>query len=125
MYRWLSEDRHGNLESHKYCDVFYDFAREQLANESFVKSLDKYAGENLRFFGTLRFADGGETQGGSTNTIAYKTCAEFIHARFGTPKTKTATIGKSLGTNATGKSGCMGLIVSLVSLASLIFLVLF
>lgn len=125
VYRWLSEDRHGNLESHKHSDVFYDFAREQLNNDSFIKSLDKYAGADLRFFGTLRFVDGGETQGGSTNTIAYKTCAEFVHARFGTPKTKTATIGEPLRTNASGKSGCMGLIVCLLSLVSFIFLALF
>lgn len=125
VYRWLSEDRHGNLASHNYCDVFYDFAREQLNNDSFIKSLDKYAGADLRFFGTLRFADGGETQGGSTNTIAYKTCAKFVHARFGTPKTKTATFGEPLSASAPGKSGCMGLIVGLLGLVSFIFLALF
>jgi hypothetical protein len=120
VYRWLSEDRHGNLESHKYCDIFYDFAREQLTNEGFIKSLDKYAGADLRFFGTLKFADGNETYGGSTNTIAYKVCADFIHARFGTPKTKTATIGIHSVKNAPGKSGCIGVLLALAMLTCLL-----
>jgi hypothetical protein len=120
VYRWLSEDRHGNLESHKHSVVFYDFAREQLNNDSFIKSLDKYAGEDLRFFGTLRFADGNETYGGSTNTIAYKTCADFIHARFGTLKTKTATIGTQSGKNAPEKKGCIGVLLALVILTCLL-----
>lgn len=120
VYRWLSEDRHGNLESHKYCDIFYDFAREQLTNEGFIKSLDKYAGADLRFFGTLKFADGNETYGGSTNTIAYKVCADFISARFGTPKTKTATIGIKSEKNAPGKSGCMGVLFAFLILTFLL-----
>ncbi len=120
VYRWLSEDRHGNLESHKHSDIFYDFAREQLNNDSFIKSLDKYAGADLRFFGTLRFADGVETQGGSTNTIAYKVCADFIHMRFGTPKTKTATIGIQSEKNDPGKSGCIGVLLALVTLTCLL-----
>lgn len=125
VYRWLSDDRHGNLESHKYYDVFYDFAREQSSNDSFIKSLDKYVGADLRFFGTMRFADGGETQGGSTNTIAYKACADFIQSKFGTAKTRTTTIGEPVKTNPLGKSGCTGLVVGLLALVSLVFLALF
>jgi len=120
VYRWLSEDRRGNLETHPYAIDFYDFAREEISNESFVKSLDKYTGADLRFFGVLKFADGGETQASSTNTIAYKTCANFISARFGTPKTKTATIGIQSEKNASGKSGCIGVLLIFLILTCLL-----
>lgn len=120
VYRWLSEDRRSNLETHPYAIDFYDFAREQISNESFVKSLDKYTGADLRFFGVLKFADGGETQASSTNTIAYKTCANFISARFGTPKTKTATIGIQSEKNAPGKSGCIGVLLTFLILTFLL-----
>jgi hypothetical protein len=77
-YRWLSDDRQGNLDRHKYKPLFYEFAKQQFSNEKFVKSLENYAGEEIRFFGTLKFTDGGECSGGSVNTIAYKTCANFL-----------------------------------------------
>ncbi|MBA4302894.1 MAG: hypothetical protein C0424_01580 [Sphingobacteriaceae bacterium] len=126
IYRWLSDDRKGNLSKHQHKEVFYEFANQQLSNNQFLKSMTKYSGSELRFFGLIKFDDGGESYGGSENTIAYKTCAEFLNHKFGVKKSKTITL-KSNGSNQLGKmlkpdevkSGCLSgtaiLVVIIVS----------
>jgi hypothetical protein len=125
LYRWLSEDRQANLDQHKDRSIFYEFAELQLSNDKFLKSLDNYSGSSLRYFGII-IVDGWEHHGGSVDTIAYKTCAEFLNVRFAIQKTKTKKFEshdnskllsvaaiedgkKGIGQAGESSSGCFGL----------------
>ncbi len=95
IYRWLSDDRRANLDNHPNKDAFYEFAKSVADNESFQKSMNRYSGDSLRFFGTLNVQGKDATlehTGGSTGTIAYKTAAEFLKNKFNLPLFKTKTI---------------------------------
>lgn len=81
IYRYKTNDRQGNLNHHPYHDLFYDFARENISNESFIKSMNKYSGSELRYFGNYT-VDGSTFHGGSTNTIAYKSAISFLKQHF-------------------------------------------
>lgn len=83
VYRHVSDDRHANLDTHPKRQLFYDFAAEKEKDERFTKSMSKYSGEDIRFFGTIKFPDGGEVYGGSISTIAYKTCVDFLQRNCG------------------------------------------
>lgn len=74
IYRYTSRDRRGNLNSHPHRNLFYDFSENNLANENFVKSMNKYRGNELRFFGEHPTYG----TGGSKNTIAYKAVIGFL-----------------------------------------------
>lgn len=90
VYRHVSDDRHANLDTHPKRQLFYDFAAEKEKDERFTKSMSKYSGEDIRFFGTIKFPDGGEAYGGSISTIAYKTCVDFLQSNCGVEhKTRT------------------------------------
>lgn len=115
IYRWLSEDRKANLDKHNQRDVFYEFAQKQINNDQFLKSMEKYEGSDLRFFSTLKFSDGGEANGGSTNTIAYKVCSEFLSTRFNLKKTKTATIDSKTRKVSKNTSGCLSLVLFFIT----------
>ncbi len=88
VYRYLSEDRRSNLQIHPNREKIYDYVDTILLEDKIVKSICKYQGEELRFFGTIRFPDGNETRGGSINTIGYKVVSEWVSMIFNTPKTK-------------------------------------
>lgn len=81
IYRYKTNDRRGNLNKHPYRDLFYTFANNNLSNESFIKSMNKYAGNELRFFGNFTI-NGTVLHGGSTQTTAYKTANEFLKQHF-------------------------------------------
>lgn len=105
IYRWLSDDRHANLDTHPKKDLFYNFAELMKDDTSFQKSLLKYKGEDLRFFGTItsKRDDYISTyEAGSNKTIAYKKAAEFLNIHFNTPliKTKTFTDRDSIISNS-------------------------
>ena len=91
IYRHLSDDRHANLDTSPLKDYFYNFAEQYINDESFVKSMLKYEGEDLRFFGTLTI-NTKEYTGGSINTKAYKIASEYLHNVFNTPLTKNKTL---------------------------------
>lgn len=94
IYRWLSEDRHANLDTHPKKDVFYKFAESMKDDVSFQKSLLKYQGEDLRFFGIITSEKDGYIstyEAGSNRTIAYKKASEFLNIQFNTPLSKTET----------------------------------
>ena len=82
VYRFATDDRKGNLNTHLYRDLFYTFAEENRANESFIKSMTKYSGKELRYFGTLTINGTTSYDGGSKNTIAYKTAISFLKQHF-------------------------------------------
>lgn len=92
IYRWLSEDPHGDLDIHPQKNVFYEFADMVTDDVAFQRSLlYRYNGEDLRFFGT-RTINGCEETGGSDRTAAYRKAAEFLRVKFNTPLTRHKTI---------------------------------
>lgn len=64
-----------NFSPHK--KLFYDYSDFVCDNESIVKSLYRYRGQDLRYFGT-RIYNGHEIHGGSKNTIAYKNAKQYL-----------------------------------------------
>jgi hypothetical protein len=78
VYRYLSEDRHANLDTSPHRDIFYDFANKMVNDESFVRSLNNYSGEDLRYFGKLRIDNNVQIYGGSVNTKAFKTTVSYL-----------------------------------------------
>lgn len=95
VYRWLSDDRISNLDTHEHRDLFYSFADENLSNESFVKSVNHYAGSSIKFFGEIR-SGGSSFDGGSTNTIAYKTASEYLCKSLGLQERKSKVLTSDL-----------------------------
>lgn len=81
IYRYTTDDRQGNLHNSLYQDYFYKFAEENIENVDFLKSMNKYNGHDLRFFGKLTI-NNIQTTGGSTNTNAYKTVIEYLKQKF-------------------------------------------
>lgn len=84
VYRWLSDDREVNLNTHKYKQLFFDFA-DLVANDTqFINSIKRSfsQGENVRFFGTI-YANQTSYEGGSVQTIAYKKAVEYLSKNIG------------------------------------------
>lgn len=77
VYRHLSDDREANLDNSPHKKVFYDFANFCMADSKMAASLENYAGEDLRFFGTLR-SGYHEYHGGSTQTAIYRTAKQYL-----------------------------------------------
>lgn len=93
VYRWLSDDRKANLDKHPYRDRFFGMADILTGNDQFEKSMNKYCGEDIRFFGEL-IVRNNSSFGGSVNTIAYKTVAEMLSKEFGLNNQIVKTIHK-------------------------------
>lgn len=81
VYRFTTDDRHGNLNTSRHKNLFYQFADEHISDDQFVKSVNRYNGHQLKFFGTLSLK-GTELTGGSTTTVAYKTTIKFLKNHF-------------------------------------------
>ena len=80
VYRYLSDDRRSNLDTHPYRNIFYDFAREKAGSKRYINSLIKYEGRDLRFFGTLTFDEypPRSHQGGRTDLLAYRDAKQYL-----------------------------------------------
>lgn len=80
VYRYLSDDRRSNLDTHPYRNIFYDFAREKVGSKRYINSLIKYEGKNLRFFGSLTFDDNMQHnyKGGRTDLLAYREAKQYL-----------------------------------------------
>lgn len=78
VYRFLSNNRCGNLNRSVHKDLFYDFADKKLSDQSFVKSVNRHSGDELRYFGTIYVNNYECNGGGSKNTIAYKETKKFL-----------------------------------------------
>ena len=95
IYRYLSEDREGNLNASKHKIVINEYANSKINDKKFINSLEKYSGRDLRYFGKIRVDNDDSSTyiwGGSTTTHAYKETVNFLHDTFGINKTKTKTI---------------------------------
>lgn len=93
IYRWLSDDRDANLDTHVYKNTFYEFANTLISNEKFNKSMNRYRGSDIKFFGTLTVNDQ-QYIGGSTDTIAYKIISEYLKNDFDLKPRNTKTLSK-------------------------------
>ncbi|GAB6120424.1 TM2 domain-containing protein [Dysgonomonas termitidis] len=82
VYRWLSVDREINLNKSRHKDLFYEFSYKMQTDREFIKSLNRYQGEDLIWFGTFTH-QWNDYSGGSKNTKAYKICALFLKDRLG------------------------------------------
>lgn len=82
VYQDLMCEIHGNLDSHLYSKVFYDFAEQYQKNFYFTTSLQEYYGDDLLTFGknTINSPDGISRTfyGGSKQTLAYKTAYDYL-----------------------------------------------
>ena len=82
IYRSISDDRYHNLDKHQYRNAFYELAEGLSSDDSFGKSMKRYAGTDIMFFGKIISDDGSEYSGGSQNTYAYKTGTKLLCERF-------------------------------------------
>ena len=136
-YRWLSDDRRGNLDTHPYISDFYQFASKWCNDKKFLKSLNTYNGEDLRFFGTISSIKNGYENtytAGSNRTFAYTTVSTFLHEKFNTPLTTSKTFNDNnteLFSNqsdittfntAKNSTGCLLPILALIVLLSCLIL---
>ena len=94
VYRHLSNDRRSNLSLHPHKAIIYRIARGAIANEKIRRSMDRYAGKDLRFFGSL-IVNNQIYEGGSENTYAYKFTSEEVSKNFGTKKTRRVNLRKA------------------------------
>ena len=77
VYRWMSDDRESNLDCSPHREQIDEVARQLRDSPQALKSLLRYEGKDLRFFGEATF-DGFVHQGGSANTIAFKDARRLL-----------------------------------------------
>lgn len=77
IYRFISDDRAANLNQHTYNKLLYEFASKYVNDKKFMSSMNRYDGENIRFFGKLR-VENSEYTGGSTRTQAFRDAKKFL-----------------------------------------------
>jgi len=77
VYRWGSDDREGNLDCSPQRELIDEVARQLRRNPQALKSLLRYEGRDLRFFGETTF-EGVPRHGGSENTIAFKEASRLL-----------------------------------------------
>ena len=68
----------GNPTACLHYNTFHEFARQQLDNSSYIKSVSRHSGAALRYFGEFTLPDGSAINGCSVNTIAYKTTMSYL-----------------------------------------------
>ncbi|HKK74719.1 MAG TPA: hypothetical protein VJ953_06590 [Saprospiraceae bacterium] len=122
VYRHLSNDRKGNLLKHPHKKRFYEIAQMVQKNEKVKKSILRYDGEELRFFGTMIASNWLSIDGGSTNTYGYKFVSEILSSEFNVRKTRTLNYGKISSTKQ--GQGCFSsaLVLQLIALMLIIYL---
>ena len=78
IYRFVTNDRYGNLYRHPKKAIFYEFADEKIEDKSFIKSMNSYDGSSLRYFGTINVNGNTYSNGGSKTKLAYKEVITFL-----------------------------------------------
>ncbi|WP_196594174.1 hypothetical protein [Pectinatus sottacetonis] len=81
VYKFLSNDKKSNLDTHPYKDIFYKFAAATTNDKRLLRSISHYKGEQLCAFGTAKNLPDNYKAGG-IKTIAYKAAAAFIEEYF-------------------------------------------
>lgn len=110
IYKWVADDNQSNLNIHIHRVKFYQFATTLKVDEQFLKSMNKYSGQDLLYFGDMTQSNGVIVANGySRNTIAYKKVADYLKNQFGVSKTKNEKISSyPVGGLLRGKNkGCL------------------
>ncbi len=110
IYKWVADDNQTNLNKHVHKNKFYQFATALKDDEQFLKSMNKYSGQDLLYFGDMTQGNGVIVANGySRNTIAYKKVAEYLKNEFGVSKTKNEKISRNIGREQFGSKnkGCL------------------
>ena len=80
IYRFNSNDRCANLNKSYHKADFYKFANNHIEDKSFINSMNRYEGEQLRYFGKIQIGNM-ICDGGSKNTISYKEVISFLQTQ--------------------------------------------
>lgn len=132
IYRYLSDDRHANMDTSPHKEKFYAFAEETVDDKSFWNSLSRIKGRDLRFFGKLIIGHD-EIEGTPTDRVFFKKSVAYLKEvglledgvsyvkRIKAPKKEKVSLNKK-------KSGCLTSIVfvalfmlSLISVFNFLF----
>ncbi|MCE7044129.1 hypothetical protein [Dyadobacter sp. CY312] len=70
-----------NLNEHPHKDHFMDFATQKIHDVQFKKSMNRYSGNELQYFGESNQADYEYVHRGSKATIAYKAAYDFLKSK--------------------------------------------
>jgi hypothetical protein len=70
-----------NLNEHPFRLTFNDFSTLYVADDRFIKSMNRYRGSQLRYFGETNLGDYEYHFGGSKDTIAYKAAYGFLKSK--------------------------------------------
>lgn len=104
VYRFCSDDRRGNLDTHPYKGVFYNIANELSSDDDFLRSMNKYYGSDIKFFGqfTVRHANGDivSTTGGSAKTTSYKAVCNCLKRDLNVDKVISKTMRDKYSKNS-------------------------
>lgn len=77
VYRYLSDNRESNLDISPVRDICYNCATQIVNDKKLQTSLNRYSGENIRFFGTLH-VNGNIYEGGSVKTQVYQYVKDYL-----------------------------------------------
>lgn len=124
VYRHLSNDRRGNLLKHPHQSKFYEIAQKAQASEKVKKSILRYRGEDLRFFGTMISSNRLAIDGGSVNTYGYKFVSEILSSEFNLRKTRTLNYSQISSRHEGKGNSCLSVISILLALMLWAFMII-
>ena len=81
IYEHSTKTRTYNPNEHPLKASFVDFSNLYVSDDRFVKSMNRYRGSDLRYFGETNLGDHEYSFGGSRDTIAYKAAINFLRSR--------------------------------------------
>lgn len=118
VYRELVVERNEAKINDPDDPIIIQIAAELAKDEAVTKSIRRYQGEDLIWFGEWTSPDGTWNVGASNNTIAYKQASVMLRKRFGDdlralPR-KNHQISSPTVSHRAGNSGCLPVVVGLI-----------
>jgi hypothetical protein len=103
--------------------IFMSIAQELISDDKVIKSIKRYTGRDLIWFGEWTSSSGYLMSGGSIQTVAYKTVSKILRDKLSlNAKTYTSNENKSKHDSSNCRNGCLFAIIALVLLPALAFL---
>lgn len=103
--------------------IFMSIAQELISDDKVIKSIKKYSGRNLIWFGEWTSPGGHLMSGGSIQTIAYKTVSKILRDKLSlNAQTKVNDNGGTKHESSSRGKGCLLTILAVISLPALVFL---
>lgn len=128
VYRELAGGADNTPISRPDDPIIQEIAEELLTDEKIIKSIRRYEGSKLIWFGEWTAPDGHAHTGGSNRTAAYKQVSSLLKQRAKFPEkpqkqTKSSVQQKSRNNNSTsGRKGCLSIVVFVVVIPASVFL---